>query len=107
MNITISLLCTIIGAIISYVTFFRKYNKEVKEETKTETTKLVTINLKLDNISNSIEEIRQEQKEHAKSFNNLSERVTLMEHSLKEMKKRIDTVEKKEGCDNHVKHRTN
>lgn len=107
MNITITLLCTILGAIISYVTFFRKYNKEVKEETENETTKLVTISLKLDGISNNINEIREDQKEHAKSFNDLSERVTLIEHSLKEMKKRVDSVEKKEGCDNRVKHRTN
>lgn len=93
MEIWIGLICTIMGIIISYVTFYLNQKKEIKKDTKESVERNIRLELKLDNIYNNLSEIRLNQKDISKVLNRLNEKVALLEQSLKNAQKRIEKLE--------------
>lgn len=91
-NISISLLCTLIGCIIGIFGYKRTQKKDIEEDT----TRIVKMDVKLDAIGKNVDEIRLENKDFSKSINNLNERVTVVEQSVKLAHHRIDGLEEKE-----------
>lgn len=91
-NISISLLCSLIGCIIGIFGYKRTQKKDIEEDT----TRIVKMDVKLDTIGKNVDEIRLENKDFSKSINNLNERVTVVEQSVKSAHHRIDGLEEKE-----------
>lgn len=90
MEIWIGLICTIMGIIISYVTFYLNQKKEIKKDTRESAERNIRLELKLDNIYNNLSEIRLDQKDISKVLNRLNEKVALLEQALTDAQKRIE-----------------
>ena len=93
MEIWIGLICTIMGIIISYVTFYLNQKKEIKKDTRESAERNIRLELKLDNIYNNLSEIRLDQKDISKDLNRLNEKVALLEQALTDAQKRIEKLE--------------
>ena len=93
MEIWIGLICTIMGIIISYVTFYLNQKKEIKKDTRESAEINIMLELKLDNIYNNLSEIRLDQKDISKVLNRLNEKVALLEQALTDAQKRIEKLE--------------
>ena len=93
MEIWIGLICTIMGIIISYVTFYLNQKKEIKKDTRESAERNIRLELKLDNIYNNLSEIRLDQKDISKVLNRLNEKVALLEQALTDAPKRIEKLE--------------
>lgn len=93
MEIWIGLICTIMGIIISYVTFYLNQKKEIKKDTRESAERNIRLELKLDNIYNNLSEIRLDQKDISKVLNRLNEKVALLEQALTDAQKRIEKLE--------------
>ncbi len=93
MEIWIGLICTIMGIIISYVTFYLNQKKEIKKDTRESAERNIRLELKLDNIYNNLSEIRLDQKNISKVLNRLNEKVALLEQALTDAQKRIEKLE--------------
>lgn len=88
MEIWIGLICTIMGIIISYVTFYLNQKKEIKKDTRESAERNIRLELKLDNIYNNLSEIRLDQKDISKVLNRLNEKVALLEQALTDAQKK-------------------
>lgn len=93
MEIWIGLICTIMGIIISYVTFYLNQKKEIKKDSRESAERNIRLELKLDNIYNNLSEIRLDQKDISKVLNRLNEKVALLEQALTDAQKRIEKLE--------------
>lgn len=93
MEIWIGLICTIMGIIISYVTFYLNQKKEIKKDTRESAERNIRLELKLDNIYNNLSEIRLDQKDISKVLNRLNEKVALLEQALTDAQKKIEKLE--------------
>lgn len=93
MEIWIGLICTIMGIIISYVTFYLNQKKEIKKDTRESAERNIRLELKLDNIYNNLSEIRLDQKDISKVLNRLNEKVALLEQELTDAQKKIEKLE--------------
>lgn len=93
MEIWIGLICTIMGIIISYVTFYLNQKKEIKKDTRESAERNIRLELKLDNIYNNLSEIRLDKKNISKVLNRLNEKVALLEQALTDAQKRIEKLE--------------
>ena len=93
MEIWIGLIFTIMGIIISYVTFYLNQKKEIKKDTRESAERNIRLELKLDNIYNNLSEIRLDQKDISKVLNRLNEKVALLEQALTDAQKRIEKLE--------------
>lgn len=91
MSIELGLLCAVAGAIISYFTFTRNRDKDVKSDAS----ESAIIRTKLDAINQGVETIRIDMKVEQKERMNLSERVARTEESAKQAHKRLDKLEEK------------
>lgn len=81
----IGLCCTVLGAIIGYITFIKKIKDEAKEGGK--------VTLDLEYIKKGIDEIRLDNKENDRKISNIIERMVKVEESSKSAHKRIDHIE--------------
>lgn len=97
MEIQIGVLCTILGAVLTFLTFNRNRDKDVKNDAS----KSAVIETKLDNINRGVESIRIDIKANEMRVSELSERVIRVEEISKSAHKRIDFIENK-GGENHV-----
>ncbi|MFJ5625459.1 hypothetical protein ACIQD3_22780 [Peribacillus loiseleuriae] len=93
MNIEIGVLCAIIGAALSFLTFNRNRDKGVKNDAS----ESAVIRTKLDNINSGVESIRIDIKANERRVSELSERVIRVEESSKQAHKRLDILTKGEG----------
>ena len=93
MEIWIGLICTIMGIIISYVTFYLNQKKEIKKDTRESAERNIRLELKLDNIYNNLSEIRLDQKDISKVLNRLNEKVALLEQALTDAQKSFEKLE--------------
>ena len=80
MQIWIGLICTVIGMVISYLTFNINQKKDIKKESRENAERNVRMELKLDTIHNNLNEIKADQKDIHKILNRLSERIDKMEN---------------------------
>lgn len=89
-DISVALLCSLLGAAISYLTFQKNNKKDIKTETREE----AETKAKLDYIVAAVDEIRLDNKARDREIKDLRERVIIIESSTKSAHKRIDKWEK-------------
>ncbi len=89
-TVSIALLCTVAGVIISYLTFQRNSEKDIKNST----TESTTVAVKLDYISKGVDDIRLDIKSTNREVDALKEKFVRHDESLKSAHKRIDTLER-------------
>lgn len=90
-NISIALACTIVGAIISYLTFQRNKGHDIRADTREE----ADTRAKLDYISKGVDDIRIDIKAQQRDIQELKERIIRNEESCKSAHKRISDVEER------------
>lgn len=93
MNIEITVVCGILGAILGYLTYKKNDTKDI-EHNASEKTLLST---KLDYISKGVDDIRLDIKAQDKSIKDLTVRLVKCEESTKSAHHRLDTLEKIKG----------
>ena len=91
-NISIALACTLLGAVLSFLTFQRNKGRDIRADTKEE----AETRTKLDYISKGVDDIKIDFKVQQREFSELKERVIKNEESTKSAHKRIDGLEKRE-----------
>lgn len=89
-QVGISILCTIIGVLIGFLTFSRNRDKDVKSDAA----ESAVIRTKLDSINLGVESIRIDIKANEKQVAALNERVVRVEESSKQAHKRLDNMER-------------
>ncbi|MBN1039010.1 hypothetical protein DVW12_09880 [Clostridium botulinum] len=89
-TISIALICTILGVVMSYATFQRNKDNSIRAETK-EGAIMAT---KLDFISQGVNNIQVKIEAQENKFVAMNERITRVEESTKSAHHRIDTIEK-------------
>ncbi len=90
-DISITLVCSLLGAVIGYLTFNRNRDKDIKKDTKEE----AETKAKLDYISKGVDDIRIDFKTQQRDMQELKERVIKNEASIKSAHKRIDGIEER------------
>lgn len=89
-TISIALVCTVAGAIISYATFQRNRGNDIRADTREE----AETRTKLDYISKGVDDIRIDIRTQQRDIQELKERVIKNEASVKSAHKRIDDIER-------------
>ncbi|NFO15507.1 hypothetical protein FDB34_15210 [Clostridium botulinum] len=87
-TISIALICTILGVVMSYATFQRNKDNSIRAETK-EGAIMAT---KLDFISQGVNNIQVKIEAQENKFVAMNERITRVEESTKSAHHRIDTI---------------
>ncbi|MDU4415217.1 hypothetical protein GKD08_04110 [Paeniclostridium sordellii] len=93
MNIEITLLCTITGAMLGYMSYKKKNEKDIEDDASQKT----VVATKLDYISKGVDDIRLDIKAQDTKISNVIERLIKVEESTKSAHHRIDTIEKTKG----------
>ncbi|CEQ19651.1 hypothetical protein [Paraclostridium sordellii] len=93
MNIEITLLCTIAGAMLGYMSYKKKNEKDIEDDASQKT----VVATKLDYISKGVDDIRLDIKAQDTKISNVIERLIKVEESTKSAHHRIDTIEKTKG----------
>ena len=88
-NISIALLCSLLGAGISYLTLQKNNKKDIKAETREE----AETKAKLDYISRGVDDIKLDNKQRDREFLKMNDRLTIVEQSVKSLHKRVDNFE--------------
>ncbi len=87
MQVEIVFLCTLISVTISVATFYIARRQEAKSQSKEDTERIVRIEEKLDSTLQSIEQMQLDDKDFSKGLQKLENRVTIVEQTLKQIKK--------------------
>ncbi|CEP65137.1 Uncharacterised protein [[Clostridium] sordellii] len=93
MNIEITLLCTIAGAMLGYMSYKKKNEKDIEDDASQKT----VVATKLDYISKGVDDIRLDIKAQDTKISNVIERLIKVEESTKSAHHRIYTIEKTKG----------
>lgn len=91
-NVTIGVLCSLLGAVVGVFTIMRLYKQDTKDEAAS-STRLAD---RLDYISNGVDDIRIDIKTQAQKIDNIVERLARVEESTKSAHHRIDGLEREE-----------
>lgn len=91
-NISIALACTLLGAVLSFLTFQRNKGHDIRADTREE----AETKAKLDYISKGVDDIKIDFKVQQREMQELKERVIKNEESTKSAHKRIDAIERGE-----------
>ena len=90
-TISIALACTVLGAIISYLTFQRNKTKDTKEEIQG----LTKLQEESKYVVKGVDEIRYNLRDMNKNMSDMNERLIRVEESCKQAHKRLDKLEGK------------
>lgn len=93
-NISIALACTLLGAILSFLTFQRNKGRDIRADTKEE----AETKTKLDYIATAVDEIRLDNKARDREMKEFNTRLIRVEESTKSAHKRIDGLEERGEC---------
>jgi septal ring factor EnvC (AmiA/AmiB activator) len=86
----IGLICTVFGALATFLTLKRNYTADTKEET----TNFTKVETKIDYISKGVDDIRLDIKAQDRKISDINERLVRVEESTKSAHKRLDSIEK-------------
>lgn len=99
-TVIISLVCTVLGAILGYLTFKRNSNNDLKQSTQEDTKSKVELNTKLDLLLSNNAEIKGSFRELDKKLDafkdDVNVRLTRVEENCKQYERRIENLEAKE-----------
>lgn len=93
MNVEITVICTIVGAIIGYMSYQKKNQKDIETDASQKT----VVATKLDYISKGVDDIRLDIKAQDTKISNVIERLIKVEESTKSAHHRLDIFEKIKG----------
>lgn len=96
-NIIVGLVCTVLGAVISYATFSRNKGKDDRSSGQ----QLGTVLTELGYIKSNTDEIKTEQREQRRINAEVYSRLTAVEASAKSAHHRIDRLEGREDHETH------
>ncbi len=88
-TVSIALICTIGGAIISFFTFQRNKTNDIRCDTRED----AQTKAKLDYIASAVDEIRLDNKARDREMTEINSRLIRVEESCKSAHKRIDGIE--------------
>lgn len=91
MEVGIGVVCTVIGALIGFLSFNRNRDKDVRVDAA----ESAVIRTKLDNINSGVDAIRIDIKGNENKISSLTETVIRIDESTKQAHKRIDAMEGK------------
>lgn len=94
-TVSIALVCTILGAIISYMTFQRNKTKDIRADTKEEVEGITTVAQEIKYVSRGVDEIKYDLRDINKNMSDINERLIRVEESTKSAHKRLDNLEGK------------
>lgn len=92
-NISLGVICTLLGAVLSYLSFQRNKGHDIRADTREE----AETRTKLDYISKGVDDIRLDIKSQQREMQELKERVIKNTESIKSAHKRLDDMERG-GC---------
>lgn len=93
-TISIALACTVLGAVISFLTFQRNKGHDIRADTREE----ADTRAKLDYISRGVDDIKLDNKQRDREMLKMNERLIRVEESVKSAHKRIDGIEEERGA---------
>lgn len=93
MHVEITVICTIVGAIVGYMSYQKKNQKDIETDASQKT----VVATKLDYISKGVDDIRLDIKAQDTKISNVIERLIKVEESTKSAHHRLDTLEKIKG----------
>lgn len=88
-DISITLICSLLGAAIGFFTFNRNRDKDIKKDARED----AETKAKLDYISRGVDDIKLDNKQRDREMLKMNERLTMVEASTKSAHKRIDNLE--------------
>lgn len=88
MNIEITVICTIVGAILGYMSYQKKTEKDIEDDASQKT----VVATKLDYISKGVDDIRLDIKAQDTKISNVIERLIKVEESTKSAHHRLDEL---------------
>ena len=88
-TIGVGALCTILGIVFTALAYGRDKAKDLKKNAKED----AELKAKLDYISMGVDNIRIDMKTQQRDIQELKERVSIAEQSLKSVHKRVDSIE--------------
>lgn len=89
-NLTIGLICTLLGGAATFLTLKRNFKKDTQEESRDFT----RVETKLDYVSKGVDDIRLDIRATDRKVSDVCERLTRVEESTKSAHHRIDGIEK-------------
>lgn len=89
-TISVALICTVFGVVISYLTFQRGKSNDIRAETRED----AETKAKLDYISKGVDDIRLDNKARDRQIQDLSKDLIEVKQSVKSAHHRIDSLEK-------------
>ncbi|CEQ08655.1 hypothetical protein UT300013_09250 [Paraclostridium sordellii] len=97
MNIEVTVICTIIGAIIGYMSYQKKNEHDIEDDASQKT----VVATKLDYISKGVDDIRLDIKAQDTKISGVIERLIKVEESTKSAHHRIDNIQGVEKIGNN------
>lgn len=91
-NVIIGLVCTVLGAVIGYVTFIRNGKKESRDEGKESGAALSELGY----IKSGVDDLKAEFRDMRKTNAEIVQRLAAVESSAKQAHHRLDRLENKE-----------
>lgn len=88
-TISIAFLSTLFGLIVGVATFSRNRDKDIKKDAQED----AETRAKLDYISRGVDDIKLDNKQRDRDMLKMSDRITIVEQSVKSLYKRVDTLE--------------
>ena len=85
-EISIALLCTLAGTTMGVLGFIRTGKKDIKDDTACN----IRLESKLDYVSQGVDDIRLDMKDHGRKIESLNERLVRVEESTKSAHHRLD-----------------
>lgn len=98
MNIEVTVICTIVGAIIGYMSYQKKNQKDIENDASQKalmSSKLDYISNAVDNIRIDFKELKIDVKNQDAKVNSMNERLIKVEESAKSAHHRIDELKTK------------
>lgn len=95
MTIEVALLLSIVSVVCSVAFSFKNNKRADDQEVITKATEMATVNVKLDEISKNVTDIKYDITATKKEVQRLSERIVVVEQSVKSAHNRIDDLSNK------------
>lgn len=94
-NISITLICTITGGILGYLSFSRHQKRDVQKDTKEGTEAITRATEELKHVSSGIQDIKLDIREINRSVSMTNEKVIRLEEVIRQHENRIEKLEGK------------
>ena len=88
-ELTIGILCSVVGTILGIIAALNYAKKDTKEETQC----TARLESKIDYAARGIDDIKLDNKEQSRQLNNMNDRLIIVEESTKSAHKRMDKLE--------------